>query len=218
MTKKLIKFANNRLNMAGPRSKLMDAILVLLLAMPLRTSEIAANLGLETKYVSSYLSYWRKKGLVELKYGRWHLTKQGEEYAKRIVDMRRDKKFMEHLAIAREILQQDFFRMNKNIDPPANSSFLEKLDDDEKELLLFLLNKYRQWGSTYVYLDQIQEELGADLNWLLRVLRKLQTKRIVYLYHDPKLGFRIGFTQKVKDIIADEGILNVKPEVDENEQ
>ena len=41
----------------GPRSKLMEAVLILLLARPLRTSEIAVNLGLETKYESSYPSY-----------------------------------------------------------------------------------------------------------------------------------------------------------------
>ena len=68
----------------GPRSKLMDAILVLLLARPLKASEIATNLGLETKYVSSYLSYWRKKGLVELNLGRWKLTEEGKAYAEEI--------------------------------------------------------------------------------------------------------------------------------------
>lgn len=29
-------------------------------------------------------------------------------------------------------------------------------------------------------------------------LEGLQTKKILYLYNDPKLGFRIGFSQNVK--------------------
>jgi len=217
----------------GPRSKLMDAILVLLLARPLRTSEIAANLGLETKYVSSYLSYWRKKGLVYQEAGRWYLSRQGEDLAKEILEERNNSKFVEYLAFAKQILNENVkSAMNNKEKTKQNkegkeflsfigdltstkdkkqqktdltdclSPILEKLDDEEKELLSFLLGKYKQWGSTYVYLDQIQEEFGAEFDWLIKVLRKLQTKRIVYLYHDPKLGFRIGFTQKVKDLLS----------------
>ena len=90
----------------GPRSKLMDAILVLLQAKPLKAAEIAANLGLETKYVSSYLSYWRKKGLVELKAGRWCLTELGKIYVKEIEDIMNNQKFEEYLAIAKKILNE----------------------------------------------------------------------------------------------------------------
>lgn len=217
----------------GPRSKLMDAILVLLLARPLRTSEIAVNLGLETKYVSSYLSYWRKKGLVYQEAGRWYLSVQGENLAREILEGKNNSKFIEHLAFAKQILNENVKQTKNNKEETKQnkdekeflsfigdltstknkkqqekdlteclSPILEKLDEEERELLSFLLGKYKQWGSTYVYLDQIQEEFGADTNWLIKVLRKLQTKRILYLYHDPKLGFRIGFTQKLKDIMS----------------
>ena len=217
----------------GPRSKLMDAILVLLLARPLRASEIAANLGLETKYVSSYLSYWRKKGLLYQEAGRWYLTRQGEDLAKEILEEKNNSKFIEYLAFAKQILNENVKRaINNKEETKQNkegkeflsfigdltsskykkqqnsdlteclSPILEKLEDEEKELFSFLLSKYKQWGSTYVYLDQIQEEFGAEFDWLIKVLRKLQTKRIIYLYHDPKLGFRIGFTQRVKDFLA----------------
>ncbi|BFH74306.1 hypothetical protein SJAV_22500 [Sulfurisphaera javensis] len=217
----------------GPRSKLMEAILVLLLARPLRTSEIAINLGLETKYVSSYLSYWRKKGLVYQEAGRWHLSAQGEDLAKEIIEEKNNSKFVEYLAFAKQILNEnvnqtinnkkqtkqdkdgkeflsfivDLTNSKVNKQQKSNltdciADILEKLDDEEKELLSFLLNKYKQWGSTYVYIDQIQEEFNADTGWLFKVLRKLQTKRILYLYHDPKLGLRIGFTQQFKDKIS----------------
>ncbi|BAB66289.1 WhiP protein [Sulfurisphaera tokodaii str. 7] len=216
----------------GPRSKLMEAVLILLLARPLRTSEIAVNLGLETKYVSSYLSYWRKKGLVYQEAGRWHLSSQGEDLAKEIIEERNNSKFIEYLAFAKQILNENVKQtMNNKKETKENkeekeflsfiddltstrnkkqqkgnltdciSDILEKIDEEEKELLIFLLNKYKQWGSTYVYLDQIQEEFNADTGWLFKVLRKLQTKRILYLYHDPKLGLRIGFTQQLKDRI-----------------
>jgi len=70
----------------SPRSKLVEAILLLLYARPLRTAEIATNLGYETKYISSYLSYWKKKGLVYQEGGRWHLSRRGENIARDIIE------------------------------------------------------------------------------------------------------------------------------------
>jgi predicted transcriptional regulator len=213
----------------SPRSKLVEAIIILLHARPLRTSEIASNLGYQTKYISSYLSYWKKKGLVYQDGGRWYLTPQGENLAKAIIDSYSNSRFKEMLVIAKQMLEQVKEPMNnKNeqkdekekkavlsfIDSKTNNmvkkqqnkdptvcikEILEKLDDDEKDILLYLINKYKQWGSTYVYIDQIQEEYKADPGWLFKVLRQLQTKRIVYLYQDPKLGLRIGFSKSFKE-------------------
>ncbi|WP_230951577.1 replication initiator protein WhiP [Sulfolobus acidocaldarius] len=188
------------------------------------------NLNLDTKYVSSYLSYWRKKGLVYQEAGRWHLSRVGEDLAKEILESKNNTKFTEYLAIAKELynekVKQTINDKTKKKDNKDRKEFLlfidqqtsqdvnkrqnkepevcieevlEKLDADEKDLVSFLLKKYKEWGATYVYLDQLQEEYGADSGWLFRVLRKLQTKRILYLYHDPKLGLRIGFTQSLKD-------------------
>ncbi|MEM3195560.1 MAG: replication initiator protein WhiP [Metallosphaera sp.] len=214
---------------ASPRSKLMEAILVLLHARPLRTSEISSNLGYETKYVSSYLSYWKRKGLIYQEGGRWYLTPQGESLAASIIDSYSNSRFKEMLVIAKQMLGEQVkgsmnnknrqsnqkedesvlsfiesktkSKVNKSqkLDPTVClSDISEKLDKDERDILFFLLERYKQWGSTYVYIDQLQDEYKADSAWLFRVLRGLQTKRILYLYNDPKLGFRIGFSQNVK--------------------
>jgi Mn-dependent DtxR family transcriptional regulator len=218
---------------SGPRSRLMEAILVLLLARPLRTSEIASNLGLQTKYVSSYLSYWRKKGLVYQEGGRWHLSSAGEDLAKEIIESKNDKRFYEYLGIAREIFnekvketinnkerkkenneEKEFLsfiggqtnkvenKQQKSSLEDCLSELLSKLSDEERDILELLLQKYKQWGTTYIYVDQLQEEYNADIGWLFKVLRSLQTKRIIYLYHDPKLGLRIGFSQSFKSKLS----------------
>lgn len=214
---------------SSPRSKLVEAIIVLLHARPLRTSEISSNLGYQTKYISSYLSYWKKKGLVYQDGGRWYLTPQGENLAKAIIDSYSNSRFKEMLVIAKQMLEQvkepinnkseqkeekkekavlsfidsktsNMVKKQQNKDPSVCiKEILAKLDDDEKDILLYLVNKYKQWGSTYVYIDQIQEEYKADIGWLFKVLRQLQTKRILYLYQDPKLGLRIGFSKSFKE-------------------
>lgn len=216
----------------SPRSKLMEAILVLLHARPLRTSEIASNLGYDTKYVSSYLSYWKKKGLVYQEGGRWYLTPQGEGIAVSVLESFSNSRFKEMLVIAKQMLsgnvkesinnkdeqrrknqdkevllfidsktRSDVNKQQKRDPTVCLSEITEKLGKDEKEILLFLIDRYKQWGSTYIYLDQLQEEYKADTVWLFKVIRSLQTKRLMYLYNDPKLGFRVGFSQNLKRIL-----------------
>ncbi|WP_229768182.1 replication initiator protein WhiP [Sulfodiicoccus acidiphilus] len=205
----------------------MDAILLLLYARPLRASEIAANLGFETKYVSSYLSYWKKRGLIYQEGGRWHLTERGESIARDLLEGFSNSKFKEMMAIAKQLISEQVSdtRNNKRDtkedkvgqkslsfiasktssedkkrqENVCGEALLSKLDGDERELMRYLVSKFREWGSTYVYLDQIQEELKADPHWTLKTLRGLQTKKLIYLYNDPKLGMRVGFSQKFKD-------------------
>ncbi|MCY0859524.1 MAG: replication initiator protein WhiP [Sulfolobaceae archaeon] len=222
----------NRGVKGAPRSKLMDAIILLLYSKPLRTSEIAVNLGYSTKYISSYLSYWKRKGLVYQEGGRWYLTAEGEDLAKEILDELSNTKFKEMLGLAKHILMENVnqTKNNKNRQKEdkkqqGSLSFVvgltkskdkkqqkpdftecladlfEKLTEEEIEILNYMINRYIQWNSTYVYLDQIQEELNADHEWLVRILRNLQTKKLVYLYHDPKLGTRVGFSQALKQRI-----------------
>ncbi|AOL15678.1 replication initiator protein WhiP [Sulfolobus sp. A20] len=220
----------------SPRSKLVEAVIILLYARPLRTSEIASNLGYETKYVSSYLSYWKKKGLVYQEGGRWHLSRKGEELAKEILDSYTNSKFKEMLVLAKQILdrkeqvkqtmnyKEEKKSDNKNqkvlwfIDNQTSKvnkkgqkqeitdcikEILEKLEEDEKEILINLLNKYKEWGTTYIYLDQLQEEIRADTNWIFKVLRGLQTKRLIYIYQDPRMGIRIGLSQQLRKLISE---------------
>lgn len=216
----------------APRSKLMDAIILLLYSKPLRTSEIAVNLGYPTKYISSYLSYWKKKGLVYQEGGRWYLTGAGEDLAKEILNDISNTRFKEMLGLAKHILmdnvsqtmnnkaetkennkQQEVLSFVVGLTKKANkkqqkhdlreclSELFNKLTEEEVEILNYMINRYTQWKSTYTYLDQMVEELNADSEWLLKTLRNLQTKKLIYLYHDPRLGIRVGFSQVLKQKI-----------------
>jgi Mn-dependent DtxR family transcriptional regulator len=98
----------------SPRSKLVEAVIILLHARPLRTSEIASNLGYETKYISSYLSYWKRKGLVYQEGGRWYLSPDGENLAKSIIDSYSNSRFREMLVIAKQVLEPVNQSINNN--------------------------------------------------------------------------------------------------------
>ncbi|MCE4617015.1 MAG: replication initiator protein WhiP [Desulfurococcales archaeon] len=228
----------------GPRSKVVEAALVLLLARPMKAAEIASNLGLETKYVSSYLSYWKTRGLLEYSSGLWYLTPKGEELAKEIVERALASRVNEYIAIAKQLIGEKVVsqtrkdkrmpkkdldtdkllsfivnetnkehnkQQNKRSRKPSHGKCLKQIIDDfrdllseeEIEILETLLFHYAKWGSTYMYVDQIQELLQADSHYLMKLLRKLQSKNVIYLYTDPKLGIRVGLSRKMKDLIAD---------------
>ena len=87
-----------------PRSKLVEAIAVLLLARPMRASEIAQVVGKPTRYISSYLSYWKTRGLFEYDNGFWILTPQGEEFARNILEREMNSRVAQYAALARQIL------------------------------------------------------------------------------------------------------------------
>ncbi|MCE4613202.1 MAG: replication initiator protein WhiP [Desulfurococcales archaeon] len=219
---------------SGPRSKLVDAIFVLLLSRPMRASEIAGVLGYEPKYVSSYLSYWKSRGFVEYEAGLWYLTSQGEEYAREVVARETDEAFNRFVALAKKIASESLkpTRKDKNegSQPRRESGFLSfivdqknlinnkiqdrsskaacatsilqrVLDEEEMEVAGALLKHYTRWGTTYTYVDQLAEEMRADTGWLMKILRLLQSKGIVYIYTDPRLGLRVGLTRKVKEIL-----------------
>lgn len=89
----------------GPRSRIVEAIAVLLLARPMRAAEIAEALGYPTRYVSSYLSYWRTRGLFDYENGFWTLTDEGEEYARSIVEREMNSRVAQYAALARKLLE-----------------------------------------------------------------------------------------------------------------
>jgi len=219
----------------GPRSRLVDAILVLLLSRPMRSSEIGEVLGKEAKYVSSYLSYWKDRGYVDYDLGLWYLTPKGEEYARQIAERETDERFNEFVALAQRIAS----RLNQTRNNKARASradvtdksqsfiaeltekpdkkqqgnrasvaacvlqsLKDRLTDEEMEVVMEMLSHYTMYGVTYMYMDQLAERLKADYEWLIRRVRDLQSKGIVYIYTDPRLGIRVGFSKVAKEVLA----------------
>lgn len=118
----------------GPRSKLVDAILILLISRPMRSNEIAQYLNKETKYISSYLSYWKERGFVEYDMGLWYLTPKGEDFAREIISKTSDEKFNEFVALAQKVAGE---LIKKTINDKNNISEKGKT----KESLSFIVNK-----------------------------------------------------------------------------
>jgi len=218
----------------GPRSKIMEAIIVLLYAKPMRSAEIARHLGYTSRYISSYLSYWKTRGLVEYNNGLWQLTPQGELLAQQIISKYKNKQINEYLLLAQQIINEKIsstinnnntqvtqlrssqslpfivdqtsqtipkLERKKHVTCLKESINYNSLTKEEQEVLNILFDHYINWGSTYMYVDQLIEVLQANEAWLMRVLRMLQTKHIVYLYQDPKLGTRVGFSKSLKKIL-----------------
>ena len=229
----VVEKVSKQLKGQGPRSKIVEAILVLLHARPMKSAEIASYLGYTTRYVSSYLSYWKTRGLVEYVGGYWQLTPLGENIAQQIIDKYKNAQTKEYILLAQQIISEQVKpAMNNNnisVTPGHSSHFLsfiaaktgqtspqqareqqvdcikqaikyDKLSDEEKEIVNILLEHYITWGSTYLYVDQLMEALHANEVWLMQVLKKLQVKHIVYLYQDPRLGTRVGFSKTLRKI------------------
>ena len=225
----------------GPRSRLVDAIMVLLLSKPMRAAEIAQVLGLESKYVSSYLSYWKTRGFVDYDRGFWYLTPLGEEYAHEVVERLKSALEDEYARLARSLLlphkhvshtindtrprakrgrqrraqsfiaPETYTRNNKQqtTHPPSRVEQVtcalrllrDKLSEEEFEIMSAILSHYARWGSTYLYADQLQERLQADHKWLFSKLRSLQSKNMIYIYADPRLGVRVGLSRAMKEML-----------------
>ena len=105
----------------GPRSRLVEAIAVLLLARPMRAAEIAEVLGYSSRYVSSYLSYWRTRGLFDYENGYWTLTDAGEEYARNIVEREMNTRVSQYTALARSILGSQPGGLAENVTQAMNN-------------------------------------------------------------------------------------------------
>ncbi len=223
----------------GPRSRIVEAIAVLLLARPMRAAEIASALGYPTRYVSSYLSYWKTRGLFDYENGFWTLTDEGEEYARSIVEKELNSRVAQYAALAKKILLEqekislavndkattpvahgsgrllpftatsNVKRDKKRLDTAPRRRCAEalltelELSADERTVLEALLGHYVQWGSTYTYLDHLEQELEADRVWLLGVLRLLQAKQLVYIYTDRRLGVRVGLSRRLRNALRD---------------
>jgi DNA-binding MarR family transcriptional regulator len=230
-------------NTRGPRSRTVEAVLLLLYAKPMKSSDIAKVLGKPSKLVSSYLSYWKTRGYVSYRSGYWMLTKQGEEYVRMFIESLgipilspQDVVLLAHKLINEQVQltvnnwtqlkssQQETeiqrFTINKSGSKvgkqaqQVNPSVLQKalncvtkileskdLLEDEMQILNHLIKHYIEWGSTYLYLDQIAEELHYQVQELVTILRKLQSKRLVYLYTDRRFGIRVGLGKSFKQLL-----------------
>ena len=54
---------------------------------PLPSATIAAKLGVDSRYVASYLSYLKKRNMVRYVDGLWELTDEGREYIEKILSI-----------------------------------------------------------------------------------------------------------------------------------
>ncbi|MEM0027736.1 MAG: replication initiator protein WhiP [Ignisphaera sp.] len=226
----------------GPRSRVVEAILLLLYAKPMKSSEIASILGKKTKLISSYLSYWKSRGYVVLRTGYWFLTKKGEEHVKALLSsldtpvlspydvVRLAQKLISEPVLEtmnswrrqdgkpKETVIQQFTASKTGSlvgkQGTKNENTVEKtlkclekiisskdLLEDETNILRHMVKHYAEWGSTYLYLDQISEELHYPSNELMLILRKLQTKKLIYMYTDKRFGIRVGLGKSLKQLI-----------------
>ncbi len=226
----------------GPRSRLVDAILLLLFVKPMKSSELSRILGKPSKYISSYLSYWKTRGFVQYVAGYWMLTEIGREYVRALMlSMDIDPKSLSlnevgrlvHKLINEEVsatknskdrqgqaneankvqlfivamtssqnpLQNHINKLERVIRCMKSALAHSEISEDEMFIVENLVEHYIHWGSTYKYLDQLSEELNYDIRELVQVLRRLQSKKIVYLYNDRKLGIRVGIGKTLKKIL-----------------
>ncbi len=225
----------------GPRSKLVEAIAVLLLAKPMRAAEIAEVLGYNSRYISSYLSYWKTRGLFDYENGFWVLTEEGEDFAKSVAEREMNSRVSQYAALAQSILSRAASsgeqvretingkkkragrRQSSGVLPFIASTTrtggnkrqrsvarsctkailaeLDELSEDENTVLEALLDHYTKWGSTYTYIDHLEKQLDADRVWLMNVLRMLQSKKLVYIYTDRRLGIRVGLSKRLREVL-----------------
>jgi Mn-dependent DtxR family transcriptional regulator len=197
----------------------------------MRSSELASILGFSSRYVSSYLSYWKVRGIVDYDSGYWYLTPKGEALAREVYERETRRGSDEYAVLARKILESNFNQAIKGksvaqtrgeggeplpfiaeLKDKSGSKLQERVSagvcivnklkeligEEELDILMTLITHYSRWGTTYMYLDQLQERLNADYTWLMKVLRELQSKGLIYIYTDPRLGVRVGFSKNLR--------------------
>jgi len=204
----------------------------------MRSAEIAQYIGRSSRYVSSYLSYWKTRGFVEYENGYWYLTQKGEEYVKLLISRMKESnnpRLAESLLLVQKLLServsstinsrapQGFAPPNKEslsfiaektgsrIPEPSHKSknisncikklLDDKLDEDEKEVLETLVKHYVEWGSSYVYLEQLSKMLGYDYSELIQLLKQLQVKKLIYIYTDRRFGMRVGLNRSFRKLL-----------------
>jgi len=234
-----------QLSERGPRSRIVEALLLLLYSKPMRSSELARIVGKPAKVISSYLSYWRTRGYVEYISGYWRLTERGVRFVEDILLRVQGKSAdpsvvrLAHKLLSEPVrtTENDSSRQkNATVKPEIQSFFVKRTDsvvgkqthqadtskerlakalrclhkaaeiknltEDEVFVLEHMVKHYIDWQSTYMYLDQVAEELNFQPSELLKIVKSLQVKKLLYIYNDRRLGLRIGLGKTVKDLLA----------------
>jgi len=241
---------HTRLSERGPRSRVVEALLLLLYSKPMRSSELARIVGKPTKVISSYLSYWRTRGYVDYISGYWRLTERGIRFVEDIL-LRVQERSVDPsvVRLAHKLLSEpvratenDSSRQKNAAMRPEIQSFsvkrtdsvvgkqthqadaskeerveeklakalrclhraaeIKNLTEDEVFVLEYMVKHYIEWQSTYMYLDQVAEELNFQPSELLKIVKNLQVKKLLYIYNDRRLGLRIGLGKTVKALLA----------------
>ncbi len=171
--------------------------------------------------VSSKLWWLKNSGLVEKdEDGRWRLTQLGEKiyktlkeiYLKKATSSEKIKKMLGTIGIFQTGLERlrtalkGFEKKKSEILQVLEEIF--RLDSDEKEVISYLLEhmKYANIlndlkGGVYVYADILVEDLGFDPNHLKKVVDKLQSKRLIYIYNVKGRPSRIGLKPELLNIL-----------------
>ena len=170
------------------------------------------ELSLQSLY--RYLYYYKRKGWVAQDSPLWSLTELGEKRRKEGLQIRKNSRPPSFNSIIRD---NQFCKKSEGlsrVEDPRNlvenlrnqveetlqrgklcstrekySRIANELGEDEKEVLKYLVEHRCKWGSNYRYFDE-----------LLRVLRRLQSKKLVYLYEDKrKHAVRVGLGKTLRE-------------------
>lgn len=80
----------------------------------------------------------------------------------------------------------------------------ERLAEEELRILSALVELCRSGGRGYAYVDQLAELTGLSEDDVLRYSRWLQSRGLVYLYRDRRLGWRVGIRRELRDELCGE--------------
>ena len=154
--------------------------------------------SVSAKDLYPYLHYYQRKGWVTSGSPLWGLTDEGtkfvEKYERWLLKLVGEKNQpTENFASDTKPDERVEYRI-RNIDKTRLNQLIEKFrqylrNKDEEDVLRVLLEHFAATGSTYMYLDELAERLGADASWLYReVLRPMRARRIIYVWKDGKVG------------------------------
>lgn len=189
-------------------SPVTAALLLTLLESGWATTEMLAEeverltgRRMRAKDLLRYLRYYQQKGWVTSASPLWSLTDEGrcfvlkyERWLRRLVGDLSQKptvgeSFVWHTepdgTVSYGIPKTAKERLNDVID--RLRPYLR--NGDEEAVLRVLVANYLETGSTYMYVDELAEELESSPSWLYQhVLRRMRGRGLIYVWRDGKVG------------------------------